>query len=148
MIKFAAAIAFMLTVCAAFSFARKEETLEELIARADAARPDQQPNLYMDVAERQWKASSDAMKGNRSADFRAGLQEIVKYCDKARIAALQSNKHVKNTEIKIRRISGHLKDVKLDAEPDDQPAVQSAIDKLEQFRTELLQKMFGGKSND
>jgi hypothetical protein len=30
-------------------------------------------------------------------------------------------------------------------DPDDQPVVQAAIDKLESFRTELLKSMFGSK---
>ena len=145
MIKFAGAVALIvlgLAVCAA---ARKEETLQELMARADAANADQQPNLYMEVAERQWKAATEALKANHEEDFRSDLQDVVKYCDKSHAAALQSTKHLKNTEFKIRKISQHLKDIKYDVEVDDQSEVQDAIDQLEKFRTELLRKMFGGK---
>jgi hypothetical protein len=148
MIKFAGAVALVLLGLTAFSFGRKEETLEELVARAEAARPDQQPDLYMEAADRQRKSTVDAVKANRWEEFETDLQDVVKYCDKAHAAAISSNKHIKNTEIRIRRISGHLKDIKLDVEVDDQPKVQAAIDQLEQFRTDLLHKMFAGKSND
>ena len=129
-------------------FARKPETLQELVARADSAKIDQQPKLYMDAAEIQHKAATDALKGNRGDEFHTDLNGVVQYCDKAHTAAMASKKHVKDTEIRIRKISGHLKEMKMDAEVDDQPTVQKAIDQLEHFRTELLLSLFGGKGND
>ncbi len=128
------------------ALARKPETLQELVARAESAKTDQQPKLYMDAAELQHKAATGALKANQQDEFRTDLKDIVEYCDKAHTAAIKSKKHVKDTEIKIRRISGHLKEMKLDADVDDQPTVQKAIDQLEHFRTELLLSMFGGKS--
>ncbi len=146
-IKFAAVLLFVLGL-ATFSLARKEETLPELVARADAAPTDKQPDLYMEAAERQRKAASDALKADRAEDFRASLRDILQFCDRAHKAAVASGKRTKNTEIKIRRISNYLKDIKLDADPSNQPAVQQTIDQLEQFRTELLRKMFGDKGHD
>jgi hypothetical protein len=143
MIKFAGVVAMVLLGLTPFSFARKEETLKELVARAEASKPDQQPDLYMEAADRQRKAAVDAVKASRWEEFGTELQDVVTYCNKAHAAAISSNK-----QIKIRRISSHLKDIKLDVEVDDQPEVQAAIDQLEQFRTDLMRKMFGGKSND
>jgi hypothetical protein len=131
-----------------YAVARKPETLQEVVARADSAKADQQPKLYMDAAELQHKAATDALKANRRDDFHTDLDDIVRYCDKAHAAAIQSKKHVKDTEIRIRRISSHLKEMKLDADVDEQPTVQKAIDQLEHFRTELLLSLFGGKAND
>lgn len=125
-----------------------EETTEELIARASASRPDQQPDLYMQVAARELKAATEAYKADKVEEFRGAVQLIVKYSDSAHAAALQSGKRVKNTEIKIREIAIHLRDVKLNVDVDDQPPVQAAIDQLEAFRTELLHSMFGAKKND
>jgi hypothetical protein len=129
-------------------FARKPETLQELVARADSAKTDQQPKLYMEAAELQHKAVADALKANQRNEFQTSLNDVVQYCDKAQAAAIKSKKHVKETEIRIRRISGHLKEMRLDADVDDQPTVQKAIDQLEHFRSELLLSMFGGKGND
>jgi len=127
------------------AFARKPETVQELLARADSAKADQQPKLYMEAAELQHKAATDALKGNREDEFHTDLNDIVQSCDKAQAAAIKSKKHVKDTEIRIRRISGSLKEMKLNADVDDQPTVQKAIDQLEHFRTELLLSLFGGK---
>ncbi len=146
--KSAAVCALFVLGLAMCSFARKEETLPELTARAEAAPPNKQPDLYMEAAERQRKAASEALKANHSQDFRTSLQDVLKYCGKAHTVALASGKRAKNTEIRIRRISNYLKDIKLDAEPEDQTAVQTVIDQLEQFRTELLRKMFGEKGHD
>jgi hypothetical protein len=147
MIKSVGVFALVLLASVAAS-ARKPETLQELVARADSAKIDQQPKLYMDAAELQHKAATDALKADRKSELGGDLNDIVQYCDKAQAAAIKSKKHVKDTEIKIRRISGHLKEMKLEADVDDQPTIQKAIDQLEHFRTELLLSLFGGKSND
>jgi ribosomal protein L20A (L18A) len=150
MVKYVGAIALVLLVLTALSLGRKEETLEQLIARADAAKPEQQPDLYVEIAERQMKALMESSKGERWEEFRPELQQVVKYCERAQASAIQSKKKVKRTEIKIRQISQRLRDVKLDVDVDDQPSVQSAVDKLEHFRAELFKAMFGleNKQND
>lgn len=132
----------------AFAFGRKEESIEQLIARADAARPDQQSDLYMQVAERALKAALEASKAGQWEPFQADLQQIVKYSDSAHSAAMHTDKHLKRTEIKIREISNKLRDLKLSVDLDEQPGVQAAVDRLEGLRTELLHSMFGSKNND
>jgi hypothetical protein len=150
MFKFVGAVAIVVLALTSLSLGKKEETLEELIARADAARPDQQPELYAEIAERQLKALTDSYKGEHWDEFRVQLQDVVKYCDRAQATAIQSKKKVKRTEIKIRQISQRLRDIKLNVDPDDQPSVQAAVDKLEHFRAELFRSLFGlnEKKND
>ncbi|MBV9180341.1 MAG: hypothetical protein JO356_03445 [Acidobacteria bacterium] len=126
-------------------FAAREESLEQLITRAESAKTDQRPDLYMQVADRLLKSAIESYKNNRRDQFRSVVQDIVKYCDNAHAAAIDSNKHVKRTEIKIRQISTRLRDIKLNVDVDDQNQVQIAIDRLESFRTELLHSMFGTK---
>lgn len=130
------------------AWGKDEETVEQLIARADAARPDQQPDLYMQAAQRELKSAVEAYKTDRLEDFRVAVQQTVKYSDSAHAAAIRSNKHLKPTEIKIRQIAIRLRDVMLNVDADEQPGVQAAIDRLEGFRTELLQAMFGSKGNE
>lgn len=143
MSKFVAAVVLVVVALTALSSAKKEETLEALIARADAARPEQQPELYAEIAERQLKALTESSKSEHWDEFRAQLQDVVKYCDRAQATAIQSKKKVKRTEIKIRQISQRLRDIKLNVDADDQPSVQGAVDKLEHFRAELFRSMFG-----
>jgi hypothetical protein len=134
-------------LAAGSSFGGSNETIDELIARADAARPEQQPDLYMEVAQRELKSAPEAYKADKVEEFRIAVQQVVKYSDRAHSAALQSGKHVKDTEIKIREIAIRLRDIKLNVDVDDQPPVQMAMDQLEGFRTELLHAMFGSKSD-
>ena len=141
-------VLFCVVVACLVSFAGKEESLEELIARADAAHAEQQPDLYMQIADRLLKSAGEAYKSNQWPKFRSALDDIVKYSDSAHAAAMHSNKHVKRTEIKIRQISMRLRDIKLNVGADDQERVQAAIDRLEGFRTELLHSLFGSRSND
>jgi hypothetical protein len=142
------AFVFCVLTVATFSFGRKEETLQQLIGRADQARPDQQPDLYMEIAERELKFALEANKAGQGDALKSALQQIVKYSDQAHAAAMRSSKRLKHTEIKLRGISAKLRDLKGNAEVDDQAAVQSAIDQLEGFRTDLLHAMFGSKNND
>ncbi len=128
--------------------ARQEDSIEQLIAKADAATGGQQADLCMAVAERELKLSTEAYKANKPEEGRANLDQIVKYSDKGHSAAIQSGKRLKHTEIKLRQIAGHLRDLKYNVEVDDQPVVQAALDKLEDFRTQILKSMFGSKKND
>jgi hypothetical protein len=150
MVKYVGTVALFLLVLTALSLGKKEETLEQLIARADAARPEQQPDLYVEIAERQMKALTESSKGEHWEEFRPELQQVVKYCERAQASAIQSKKKIKRTEIKIRQMSQRLRDLKFDVDPDDQPSVQLAVDKLEHFRAELFKTMFGlgNKAND
>jgi predicted lipase len=150
MVKYTGTVALVLMLLTVLSSGKKEETLEQLIARADASRPEQQPDLYVEIAERQMKALTESSKSERWEEFRPELQQVVKYCERAQASAIESKKKIKHTEIKIRQISQRLRDLKLDVDVDDQASVQSAVDKLEHFRAELFKSMFGlgDKNND
>ena len=128
--------------------ARPQDSLEQLMAKADAASGGQQTDLCLEVAEREMKLTIEAYKANKPEEGQASLQQIVKYSDKAHSAAIQSGKRLKHTEIKMRQIAGHLRDLKFNVDVDDQPIVQATVDKLEDFRTQILKSMFGSKSND
>src|SRR5215472_9418618 len=141
-------ILIFVLIAGLLSYAVKEESLEQLIARAQAAKPDQQPDLYMQVADRLLKSATESYKNNRREEFHTQLDDVVKYSDSAHSSAMHANKHVKRTEIKIRQIATRLRDIKLNVDAEDQKQVQSVIDRLETFRTELLRSMFGSKNND
>ena len=129
-------------------FCRREDSLPALMTKANAASAGQQSDLCMEVAERELKLAIQSYKANNSDEGRSSLQQIVKYADKARAAAIQSGKRLKHTEIKIREIAERLRDLQFNVDVDDQPLVQTTVDKLEDFRTEILKSMFGSKNND
>lgn len=145
--KFLTILMFVLSA-GLFCFAKQQETLPQLMARADAATSGQQADLCMEVAEREVKLVIEAYKANKSDEVKDSLDQIVKYSDKGHSAAIKSGKRMKHTEIKLRQVALHLRDLKFNVDVDDQPLVQAAVDKLEDFRTEILKNMFGSKSND
>jgi hypothetical protein len=142
------AILILILSAGLFCVARQEETLPQLMAKADAASSGQQADLCMEVAEREVKVAVESFKSNKIDEGRDSLQQIVKYADKGHSAAMQSGKRLKHTEIKLRQVALRLRDLKSNLEVDDQPLAQATVDKLEDFRTEILKSMFGSKNND
>jgi DNA repair photolyase len=141
-------VVVLLVAASLLSFGKRDETIEQLIARAEAAPVQQQSDLFLEVAERELKLATEAFKVDKREEGRAALEQIVKYSDKAHSASIRSSKRIKHTEIKLRQISGRLRDIKMNIDVDDQAQVQATIGKLEDFRSELLKSMFGSKNND
>jgi hypothetical protein len=136
-------IAAVLLVTSLFAFAYKTETLQELIARAESAKLDDQPSLFIDIAERQLKSADELYTAGKIDDARAAVQDVVTYSEKAQAAASQSGKKLKNTEIALRKMAAKLRDIKRSLNFDDQAPVETAADRLESLRTDLLTHMFG-----
>jgi uncharacterized coiled-coil DUF342 family protein len=147
MIRTSASVALILATAIVCS-ARQDESLTELMAKADRASGGQQANLCLEVSGRALKLTIDSYKQEKVEDAHASLDEVVTYADKAHAAAIHSGKKIKHTEINIREMVARLRDLKAEVNAEDQPGVQAAIDKLEAFRTELLKSMFGSKSHD
>jgi hypothetical protein len=125
------------------AFAYKTETLQELIARAGSARVEDQPALYLEIAERQLKSADELYTGGKVDDARAAVKDVVTYSEKAHDSAIQSGKKLKNAEISFRKMAAKLRDIKRSLNFDDQAPVQAAAERLEALRTDLLSHMFG-----
>jgi len=129
----------------AFASAHNDESLGQLIARADAAPPGEKPSLYIKIARYQADAADKAyMEGDSDAGNKA-LGDVVTYSEKASDAAGTTGKKIKDTEIALRKMSEKFRDVKHNLPFDDQAPVQQAIDRLEKMRTDLLSVMFSKK---
>jgi hypothetical protein len=125
-------------ICAA----AKEETLDELKARFENSHVDDRPELGIRIARQQLRNADQLYNNGRAEQARAAVDDIVTYCEKARDAALQSKKRLKNVEIDARKIADKLRDIKRTLAFEDQPPVEQAIRRLEDVRTSLLQAMF------
>jgi len=123
--------------------AAKQETLQELIARAEAASPTDRPALYIEVAESQLKSADELYTAGKPDDARTAVNDVVTYSQKAHDAAVQTEKKLKSTEISIRKMADRLRDIKRTLNFEDQAPVQAAADTLEKLRTDLLAHMFG-----
>jgi len=123
--------------------AAKDESLAQLINRAENASISDQPPLYAEVAERQLHNADDLYNQGKVDQAQAAVKDVVTYCDKATDAASKSGKKLKNTEIAVRKMAERLRDIKRSLAFEDQAAVQGAIEHLEDLRTVLLNRMFG-----
>ncbi len=140
---------FRITMTAVFlvtsflAFASKPETLQQLIARAESARLEDRPTLYVEIAERQLHSADELYPAGKVDDARSAVQDVVTYSEKAHDTAIQSGKKLKNTEIAFRKMAAKLRDIKRSLSFEDQAPVQAAADRLENLRTDLLTHMFG-----
>ena len=139
---------FMLVAAISLAaFARTDETLQQMIARADAAPPGDRPALYIHIAREQADAADKAYQAGNPEAGNAALNEVITYAGKATDSATSTGKRLKDTEIAVRKMAEKFHDVKHNLPFDDQAPVQEAIDKLEKMRTEMLSAMFGKKGN-
>ena len=118
------------------------ESVDELKARLAAARPEDRPVLCVHIAQEQLRAADKFYNEGNVEQARASLAEIIAYSEKARDAAFDSRKHLKNVEIAVRRMSERLNDIKRTLAFEDQPPVADAVRHLEDIRTALLSEMF------
>lgn len=124
-----------------------EDSLDQLIARAEAARPEDRPALYIDIARRKAEAADKLYDTGNAEAGNAVLQDVVTFSKKATESAIATGKRVKNTEIILRKMAEKFRDIKRTVAFDDQAPIQQTIDELEKMRTDLLSAMFGKKKN-
>lgn len=141
--RFRTTITAILLAASALAFAFKQETLQELIVRAESAHIDDRPALYIEVSERQLRSASELYSAGKVEDGGTAVNDVVTYSEKAHDAAIKSGKKLKKTEIALRKMAAKLRDLKRNLSFDDQAPVQAAADHLENLRTELLSHMFG-----
>lgn len=123
-----------------------EQSVQDMIARADAARVEEQPQLYLKIAERQLNTADQLYRHEKPDEAKPLLADVALYSTKAQAAALRSGKKVKETEIDLRKMATKLRDIKRSLNLEDQDPVQAAADHLENLRDELLNHLFGKES--
>src|SRR5579862_3659633 len=131
-------VAVMLAACAlaAVAFEPKDGTLDQLIARAEAARPEDRPVLDLEIA-RQKAESADQFYHAGNADAgNAALQDVVNFSHKASQASIETGKRLKNTEIGLRKMVEKFRDLKRSVAFEDQAPIQQTMDELEKMRSE------------
>jgi hypothetical protein len=127
--------------------AKKEESLAEMKGRIDAARPEEQISLGIQIARKQLEAIAEATKINNADGLHSALADLLNYAGKASDTSLQTNRKIKDTEIALRKIAEKLRDLKRSADFDEQAPLEEASDRVETMRTRLLSRMFGKKES-
>ena len=131
----------LLLVCSLTALAR-EETVQELKAQAESANASDRAKLALEIARRQLDAADKAYTAGQVPEAQTLLADVVTYAQKAGDAARKARKHIKRTEIEVRKMSRRLQEIKPNLEIDNREPVQDAINHLEHVRTELLMDMF------
>jgi hypothetical protein len=131
-------ITFTLSLCAT----AKDETVDELKSRFESAPPENRPELAIQIAQHQLRNADTLYRDGNVAQGGASVDDIVTYSEKARDAATQTKKHLKNVEIDVRKMVEKLRDIKRTLAFEDQAPVEQAIRRLEDIRTTLLKEMF------
>lgn len=137
-----AMVVCVLGVLALASGIAKEQTLDQLKAKAEVAKAEDKAPIYTEIAERNLKLAVDFYNQSNPEAGRTALAEASQFAQQATESATTNRKHLKRTEIHLREMAHRLTDLKRALTIEDQPPVQVAIDRLEQLRTQLLQVMF------
>ena len=135
----------LILLAAGGAFARQEETLVQLNARAQSAKPDDRVMIYLEIAHRRLEEAERLYTAGQVEQARAAVEDVAAYSEKARDTAIESGKKLKHTEIEVRKMAAKLRDMMRGLNFEDQPPVQAAIQRLEDVRTALLERMFGKK---
>jgi hypothetical protein len=123
----------------------KDESVAELVAKAEAADLNHQAELYVEIAEKQLKAAKRLYDDNKFEEARVAVEDIRTYSEKGTDAAIKSGKRLKKTEIALRKMADKLDDLKRSLPFDDQAPAQATASRLQELRTQLLDRMFNSK---
>jgi hypothetical protein len=124
----------------------EQESIEQLQARAAAAKGSDQVKLYMQLADRQLLAADDSFNRGDFEKGKSSVDEVAGACEKAGAAARSSGKHLKATEIHVRDVERRVEAISRSLSFEDRDALKGAIDRLEKVRSDLLFTMFGASS--
>jgi tetratricopeptide (TPR) repeat protein len=119
------------------------ELLPNLKARADAAHGADQAKLCLEYAHRLLEDANTLFTNGDVDKAQGEIAEVVEYSRKAADAASTSGKHLKQSEIELRKLSKRMHDIAETLAVEDRPPVLKAVEDIEEVRSDLLAKMFG-----
>jgi len=132
----------LVPVLAGFALAGNEST-SELKARADASMGAEQAKLCLEYAHRQLSDADNLFNKGEVEKGQAEIREVVEYAHKAANAASTSGKHLKETEIDLRRLAKRMHDIGETLAFEDRDPVRKAVEEIEQIRSDLMIRMWG-----
>ncbi len=129
----------MLSIAA---LADKHESVDTLKAEAQHADAKKKIELYTKIAEQQLATLDQAYSAGENQQARRALADVATYSVNAAQLAAESGKKMKHTEITLRKMSARLDAIRKNLEVDERPPVADAIQKMENARSALLDRMF------
>jgi hypothetical protein len=125
------------------SWASHDETLQQLVERAESASVEDKPALYLEAANRQLASAADLYHQGNAPDGQKAVADVVAFSRKAHDSSAQTGKKLKNTEIALRKLAARLRDLRMTLNAEDQPPLVQAADTLEDLRTDLMSRIWG-----
>ncbi len=119
-----------------------ELSLEDLRKRAEAAKPEEKPNLYTELARRESELAYTMINNGNAGEGMAYLEESVNDAIKAGDASVLVRKRQKETEIAVRKMISRMKDLRSVVSFDDGQVIVQGMNRLEKLRTDLLGSLF------
>jgi hypothetical protein len=119
------------------------QTAEQLKAKADSAHGSEQAKLCLEYARLTLENSNALFTAGDVDKAQAEIQQVVAYARKGADAAEASGRELKQTEIKLRKLSERMHDIAATLAFEDRQPVHTAIDQIEQIRSDLMVRMWG-----
>ena len=119
-----------------------QRNIEGLKDEADHAQGGHQAKLASDLTGYLIGIADQQFTTGNNQEAQATVQDILKYAQMARDAAVKSHNHLKETEIKLRETQRRLEALKRTLSVEDRPPLDAVEKKIEQFRQDLLDAMF------
>jgi hypothetical protein len=139
---------FLFLVALAATGVARDESVADLKARLETARPEDRPELCARIAHLQVRTADKLYTEGHVDEARSAVEDVANYFEKGRDAAIASKSHLKNVEIDARKASEKLRDIKRTLAFEDQAPLEQAIQRVEAVRTGLLKEMFAGKKKE
>jgi exonuclease VII small subunit len=119
------------------------QNVAQLKARADDARGSAQVKPSLEYAQAQLEAANDLFDKGEADAAQADVAEVVEYARKAADAATSSGKHLKDAEIKLRKLAERMHDIAESLAFEDRQPVRNAVEELQKIRSDLMVRMWG-----
>jgi hypothetical protein len=129
-------------IAAAGAAVARDESLDELKPRVQSALPQDRPKLCVQIVELQLRSADKFYRDGDVERARDAVADIITYSEQARDSAVETKKRLKNVEIAVRKVAERLRDIRRTVPYEEQPAIEHAVQKLEEVRTSLLKQMF------
>ena len=134
-----AVVALLLLTSAALA---DKLSLDQLKERADRASKTDQPKACINVVDEALRLASAEYDAGDVEKGRADITSAADYAEKGAHAAIDTGKHLKDTELHLGRASRTLQAIQHKIEFDERELVRAAVTRIEAMRTQLLNRMF------
>jgi len=125
-----------------------QQNIEQMKAAAERASGGSQAKQYAELARYLVDVADEQFTQGNVEQAQATIQEVLSYCLKARDASVHSHGKMKETEIILRETQRRVEAVKRTLAAEDRPPLDQVEKKIEQYRQDLLDEMFGSKKKE